>query len=234
MPKSVLIVEDEPLIADDLSFHLSDIGIPQVMISLRYEDAIKKLAEHSFDLVLLDVNLSGDRDGIDVANFINRNNPVPFIFITSYYDQGTIERAKKTNPIAYILKPFNKQDIQVNVEMAFHKIQARVTETSKPEKFFIKDKEGLVSIAPEEIDFVEAFDNYAKVFSGEQSFIISHTLKSIEDKLVLFGFERIHKSYLINFSRISMISEGYAFFNQAKVPIGRAYKSDFMSKIALL
>lgn len=233
MRKSVLIVEDEPLIADDLSFHLEDIGVQEVMIALKYEVAIKKIAEHHFDLVLLDVNLSGERDGIDVANFINRNNPTPFIFITSYYDQSTLERAKKTGPIAYVLKPFNKQDIHVNVEMAFHKIQNE-SKNERPEKFFIKDREGLISISPEEIDYVEAFDNYAKVYSGEQSFIISHTLKSIEDKLTAHGFERVHKSYLVNFSRISMISEGYVFFNELKVPIGRAYKSAFMSKISLL
>ncbi|MEQ9403746.1 MAG: response regulator [Cyclobacteriaceae bacterium] len=233
MNRSVLIVEDEPLIADDLSFHLEDIGVQDVKIALKYDDAIKKISENTFDLVLLDVNLSGDRDGIDIANFINRNNPVPFIFITSYYDSKTLERARKTNPVAYVLKPFNKQDIYVNVEMAFYKIQNERKEP-KPEKFFIKDKEGLISIAPEEIDYVEAFDNYAKVFSGSQSFLISHTLKSIEDKLIPFGFERIHKSYLVNFSRITMISEGYVFFNELRIPIGRAYKADFMSRISLL
>ncbi len=232
MKKSVLIVEDEPLIADDLSFHLQDLGIIDIKISLKYEDALKKLSEHTFDLVLLDVNLSGDKDGIDVARFINRNNQVPFIFVTSYYDSDTLARAKEVNPVAYILKPFNQQDIQVNVEMAFHKIQNG--KQAKPEKFFIKDKEGLVSIDPESIDYVEAFDNYAKIFSGAQAHIISHTLKSIEDKLVAFGFERVHKSYLVNFAKITMISEGYIFFGKIKIPIGRAYKQDFMAKISLL
>ena len=233
MSHAVLIVEDEPLIADDLSFHLEDLGITDISISLKYEDAIKKLAERTFDLVLLDVNLSGDKDGIDVANFIKRNNPVPFIFITSYYDSATLQRARETGPMAYILKPFSKQDIQVNVEMALHKIREGKG-VSKPDKFFSKDNEGLGSIAPTEIDYVEAFDNYAKVFSGNQSYIISHTLKSIEGKLTQHGFERVHKSYLINFDRISMISEGYIFFDDQKIPIGRAYKADFMAKIALL
>lgn len=233
MEKSVLIVEDEPLIADDLSFHLEDMGIKNIQIALKYEAAISKISEHTFDLILLDVNLSGDRDGIDVANFINKNQPVPFIFITSYYDGQTLTRAKETNPIAYILKPFNKQDIHVNIEMALHKMQ-RLEPRETPERFFIKDKEGLISISPEEIDYVEAFDNYAKVFSGNQSFIISHTLKSVEEKLTTYGFDRVHKSYLVNFSRISMISEGYIFFGENKVPIGRVYKTDFMSKISML
>ena len=233
METSVLIVEDEPLIADDLSFHLQDIGIVNVQIALKYEQAIDKISSHTFDLILLDVNLSGERDGIDLANFINKNQPIPFIFVTSYYDEETLARAKEANPIAYILKPFNKQDIHVNIEMALHKLGNK-TPREVSDKFFIKDKDGLISISPDEIDYAEAFDNYAKVFSGEQSFIISHTLKSVEEKLTAFGFERVHKSYLVNFSRISMISEGYIFFGASKVPIGRAYKSDFMSKISML
>ncbi len=233
MNPSVLIVEDEPLIADDLSFHLKDIGISDVQIALKYEQAISKLGEQSFDLLLLDVNLSGERDGVDVARFVRQQSKTPFIFITSYYDQSTLDRVKEVDPVAYILKPFNKQDIQVNVVMALNKLSKK-TEGLKPEKFFIKDKEGLVSIDPEDIDYVEAFDNYAKVFSGNESFIISHTLKSIEEKLLPHGFERVHKSYLVNFSRITLISEGFIYFNQFKVPIGRAYKSEFMSKITTL
>jgi DNA-binding LytR/AlgR family response regulator len=232
MGKSVLIVEDEPLIADDLLFHLEDMGIEKIDVALKYEEARKKITENNFDLALLDVNLSGERDGIDLANFINRQRPLPFIFITSYYDQDTLSRAKQTNPWAYILKPFDKRDVTINVEMAFHKIMLNASQT--PERFFVKGKEGLLPVDPLDIHYVEAFDNYAKVFTEDKSYIISHTLKSIEDKLLPYGFDRVHKSYLINFSKISRISEGYVFFGEAAIPIGRAYKIAFMSKIALL
>lgn len=232
MDKSVLIVEDEPLIADDMSFHLEDMGIKNIEVALKYDEALEKLTRKNFDLALLDVNLSDRRDGIDLANSINRQRKVPFIFVTSYYDEKTINRAKATNPYGYIVKPFDKEEVYVNIEMAFHKIALNKLE--KPERFFVKDKDGLVPIDPLDIWYVEAFDNYAKVFTETQSYIISHTLKSIEGKLLPFGFERVHKSYLINFSKISRICEGYVFFGETTVPIGRAYKSAFMSKIALL
>ncbi|MEO0556270.1 MAG: LytTR family transcriptional regulator DNA-binding domain-containing protein [Bacteroidota bacterium] len=232
MEKSVLVVEDEPLIADDLSFYLKDLGIDHVDVSLKYDDAMDKLTKNSFDLALLDVNLSGEQDGIHLANFINNKLRTPFIFITSYYDRETLERAKKTNPYGYILKPFDKQDIYVNVEMAFHKMTLNAYQ--KPDKFFVKDKEGLTPVDPADILYVEAFDNYAKVFTGDHSYIVSHTLKSIENKLVPFGFDRVHKSYLINFAKISRISEGYIFFGEIAIPIGRAYKTEFLSKLSLL
>ncbi|MEQ8575273.1 MAG: response regulator, partial [Fulvivirga sp.] len=106
MERSVLIVEDEPLIADDLLYHLEDIGISTIEVALKYEEALEKIQNTQFDLALLDVNLSGNRDGIDLANFIKRQQSLPFIFITSYYDQDTLNRAKETDPLAYILKPF--------------------------------------------------------------------------------------------------------------------------------
>ena len=232
MDRKVLIVEDEPLIADDLEFHLNDMGINNIEVALQYNEALNKLSNNSFDLALLDVNLSGDKDGIQLANTINTSHQVPFIFVTSYYDNGTLSRAKRTNPYGYILKPFDKKEIQINVEMAFHKIGLNMT--AKPEKFFIKDKDGMVPISPEDICYVEAFDNYAKVFTTDHSYIISHTLKSIEAKLVPFGFERVHKSYLINLSHITRISDGYVFFGETNLPIGRAYKNVFMSKLNVL
>jgi DNA-binding LytR/AlgR family response regulator len=121
--------------------------------------------------------------------------------------------------------------VTVNIEMAFHKI---ALQQQRPQQFYIRDKEGLLPVKPEEILYVEAFDNYAKVFTPTNSYIVSHTLKSIEDKLVPYGFDRVHKSYLINTEKISRISEGSVFFEEIPIPIGRAYKNIFMSKIALL
>ncbi|TRX58211.1 response regulator transcription factor [Fulvivirga sp. M361] len=231
MQKSVLIVEDEPLIADDLSFHLNDLGIQDVKVSLSYDQAQQQLRTSNFDLVLLDINLSGDKDGIDLAHFINQQRPAPFVFVTSYYDAATLGRAKETDPYGYIVKPFDKQEVYVNVEMAFHKIDLK---NRTPERFFIREKEGIIPIEPADIQYVEAFDNYAKVFTSDQFHIISHTLKSIENKLLPFGFERIHKSYLINFSRLTRISEGHVYFGEKALPIGRAFKTAFMSKLSML
>lgn len=235
MSRSVLIVEDEPLIADDLSFHLQDLGVENVQIALKYETAIEKIASQDFDLLFLDVNLSSDKDGVDVARFAKQSKGVPFIFLTSYFDDETIQRAKELDPIAYLLKPFDKRDIKINVELAFHKQTHTLDKQHAIDpNFFIKDKTGLIAISPKEIRYVEAFDNYAKVFDKSKEHIVSHTLKSIEEKLIDYGFIRIHKSFLVNFSHVTMISEGYVFFGNEKLPIGRAYKSTLMDQISVL
>lgn len=85
-----------------------------------------------------------------------------------------------------------------------------------------------------DIVYVEAFDNYANVFTEKDKFIISHTLKSVEEKLLPFGFIRIHRSYLINFAHVDSLSEGYVFLKGHKVQIGKSYRKDFIEGLSML
>ncbi|WP_370090126.1 LytR/AlgR family response regulator transcription factor [Ekhidna sp.] len=232
MTTHILIVEDEPLIADDLGFHLRDMGIPSVDIALKYEDAINLLSTNSYDLVLLDINLSGEKDGVDLAHFIRSSTKNSFIFITSYYDQGTLERVKEVAPAAFIIKPFDAVDIQVNVSLALSK--SSQTSSINKNQFFVKDGSKMIAVNANDIDFVEGFDNYSKVHIDENEYILSHTLKSVEEKLPPQMFVRIHKSYIINLTQITMIQEGHVFVKQKHLPIGRAFKKTFMDRISLL
>lgn len=230
MDKKVLIVEDEPLIAKDLSFILEDMGIKATEIAMSYEDAIEILTENTFDLVLLDVNLSSDKDGIDLAKEINEHHKTPFIFITSYYNSSTVDRAKVTNPLAYLLKPFNQHDIRINVEMALYK-----SDHSKEESvLYIREQKGTIQLDLENIKFLEAQDNYTKVVCRDKELIISQTLKSILSKIPEADFVRTHKSYAARIDHISMIKGGYAFIGDDKIPIGRSYKSEFQERISIL
>src|SRR6187402_3834344 len=98
----ILVIEDELIIAEDMCNMLSNMGYGIVGNAMDYDEAIGFLEAEKPDLVLLDVNLGGKKDGIDLAEVINANYEVPFIFTTSYSDSVTLERAKKTNPINYL------------------------------------------------------------------------------------------------------------------------------------
>ncbi|MGK4567487.1 response regulator [Flavobacterium sp. 3HN19-14] len=125
----ILVVEDELIIAEDMCNVLSNMGYGVVGNAMDYEEAIAFLDAEKPDLILLDVNLNGKKDGIDLAEIINQNYEVPFIFTTSYSDAVTLERAKKTNPINYLVKPFKKEQLFTAIEMAFH----RLDNPAKPE-----------------------------------------------------------------------------------------------------
>jgi len=107
----ILIVEDELIIAEDMSNMLSNMGYTIVGIAMDFEEAITLLNEDKPDLILLDVNLGGKKDGINLAEEINLTYNIPFIFTTSYSDTATLERAKKTNPVNYLVKPFKSEQL---------------------------------------------------------------------------------------------------------------------------
>ncbi len=114
----VLIVEDEPLIAENIAMYLNNNDFIVSGIAYDDEEALTELKDNPPDAVLLDVNLESGRDGIDIAEYINNNNRIPFIFLTSYSDRTILDRAKRTNPAGYIVKPFNEQTLYTTLEIA--------------------------------------------------------------------------------------------------------------------
>ena len=114
----VLIVEDEPLIAENIAMYLNNNDFSVSGIAYDDDEALKELETNPPDAVLLDVNLESAKDGISIGEYINENNRIPFIYLTSYSDKKTLERAKKTNPAGYIVKPFNEQTLYTTLEIA--------------------------------------------------------------------------------------------------------------------
>ena len=114
------VVEDEIIVADTIARVLQKLGYTVLEPAITYTEALELLEQQSPDLVLLDINLSGSKDGIDLAWKIKEDYDMPFIFLTSQADTQTIARAKELNPPAYLVKPFNKDDLFASIEIALH------------------------------------------------------------------------------------------------------------------
>jgi two-component system, response regulator PdtaR len=102
----IFIVEDEIILANDLKQRLEKLGYVVVGIAGNGKDAIKKTEELDPDLILMDIVLRGDLDGIEIAQKIREIYDIPFIYLTSYYDDEILKRAKNTYPYGYITKPY--------------------------------------------------------------------------------------------------------------------------------
>ena len=123
---SILIVEDDPLIAEDISGHLQALNFSVAGIFHTAETALGGIERHRPDAVLLDIHLGDGPDGISVAHEINNRWDIPFVFLTSYADRRTIEEVKKTIPAGYLVKPFNENDLLASLEIAvFNHMQRR-------------------------------------------------------------------------------------------------------------
>src|SRR5688500_6194220 len=120
MAAKILITEDEVIIAEDIAACLEELGYEVCAIDSGI-DTIGMVRETKPDLVLLDINIKGERDGIETAQLIKEEFGIPFIFLTAYADQQTIDRAKTTEPYGFIVKPFDEKDLRSAIEIALYK-----------------------------------------------------------------------------------------------------------------
>jgi DNA-binding response OmpR family regulator len=123
-PSTILIVEDQGVIAEELSHRLRRMGFVVSGVANTADDAIRQAEAQNPDLVVMDITLTGDRDGIHAADQIKRNLGIPVIFLTAVSDHVTIRRAEATEPGCFILKPFYDRELAVNIEIALYKARA--------------------------------------------------------------------------------------------------------------
>ena len=121
MDINVLIIEDEAIVAQDIESTLLDLGYSVAGIIHRSDKAIDYLSFHNPDLVLCDISIKGEKDGIEVAQIVRQRKNIPFIFLTSFADRDTLSRAKKVLPYGYIVKPFDEKDLLSAIEVALFK-----------------------------------------------------------------------------------------------------------------
>jgi PAS domain S-box-containing protein len=121
---TILIVEDEAIIAADLAGKLGRLGYIISGSTGFGEEAVNQARDQRPDLVLMDIRLAGNMDGIEAAEIIRREMDLPVIFLTAHSDRSTLERAKLSEPFGYILKPFEERELATNIEMALYKHQA--------------------------------------------------------------------------------------------------------------
>lgn len=120
-PSRILIVEDEVLFAEDLQQQVTDLGHQVVATVIAGEEVLQACAETGPDLVLMDIRLHGAMDGITAAEQLRAHFDLPVIYVTGYADDAVLERARKTEPLGYLVKPLRRLTLRVTLEMALHK-----------------------------------------------------------------------------------------------------------------
>ncbi len=117
----ILIVEDETIVALEIQKALESFDYEVTDIATDYESALLSVEENSPDIILMDINLGEDKDGIDIAKEIQNSYNIPIIFTTAYSDEETINRAIRTNPISYLIKPFKREELKSNILLGLYK-----------------------------------------------------------------------------------------------------------------
>ena len=175
----VLIVEDEPVIAENISMYLDNNDFEVSGIAYDSAEANEQLQSNTPDAAILDVNLESDEDGIDIASSINQKYQIPFLFLTSYSDKETLERAKKVKPSGYIVKPFNEKTLLASLEIAISNFTAEKNHSLPPLNHDKLNYYLLSPISEREFELVQQlYEGITNTQIADKLFISVNTVKT--------------------------------------------------------
>jgi len=234
----ILIAEDDPVVAKNLSITLEDRGYDILGISESGEELLQKVISQSPDLVIMDINLAGIMDGVEVTSLLKNKTNIPVLYLTSDRDRATLERAKLTNPDGYLIKPFDEDELVSAIEIAVHR--HHVAEPTKESAIineshlFVKVRNRLEKVRFEEVRYLEANDIYSKLVTPQNKYVLSYSLKQLESRLPKSTFIRVHRSYMINVDHIDAIEDNYIIISDENIPIGKTYRDELMKRVSII
>jgi len=243
-PIKILVVEDEMIIGAKVSMFLTELGYEVTGIIPRAEEALLQLNENKPDIALLDIQLKGNMDGIALAQVLHQEYHIPVIFLTANSDDATFSRAKEAKPFAFLAKPFKKMDLQRALELTISlmanqpprtEIKGESPEEETPyilsDRIFVRNKDRMVKILFEDIHYIEAERNYCRIFTKTKEYLLTMPMKSLEDQLPSTLFQRIHRSYIVNLTKVDEVDENSVFIGAKSLPLSKSLREEFMMRI---
>lgn len=244
----ILIVEDEPIIALDLSTGLQQFGYTIVGIAEDAMTAIQIFTSNDVDIVLMDIHLQGEKDGVTTAGQLQKIRPVPVIYLTSYTDSATVQRVKQTFPAAFLSKPYTVANVQVAIELALHNLTAGKAAGKKPDHppeaganpenlfqwndhIFVKVNYRFIKIPLSAILYLVAENNYIHLVTRDKKHLLRLSLQQFMGKITDDKLVRIHRSYVIHLDAIQSFTEQEVTAGADTLPIGRQYRDAFLQRL---
>lgn len=218
----ILIVEDEVLIAEDLSDLLRSFGINEIDMAHDKPSALNKIEEFQPDLILLDIRMESELTGIQIAEIINTQYKKPFIFITAHSDMQMLQTILKTIPAGYITKPIKKADLYANVLLVSEKLKLQ-----SPKQIMIKDGTKNVLIDFNDLLYIESEGNYIVIHTTHKKHALRQNMDSIMAQLDNDIFYRVQRSYVVNIKKVSSYTRKDLTINGIVIPISKNVIDDF-------
>ncbi|MCL6259407.1 response regulator [Aquiflexum sp. TKW24L] len=230
----ILIVEDDMIIAANIGLQLSNLGYEVTGLESRGEDAVHHAIENNPDIILMDIQLKGKINGIEAAKAIKKLIDIPVIYLTANVDDATFSNAKETHPFAFISKPFNKLDLERTIALVEDKIKEKHQDILsndtlveyQEDRIFIRNQNKFIKVLLDEILYIEAERNYCNIFLSNLTYLIVSPLSKLCEKMDQRNFVRIHRSYVVNFSKLDAVSDSHVEIQGKLIPIGKQFKED--------
>jgi DNA-binding LytR/AlgR family response regulator len=234
----VLLVEDDPIIGRDTKKILEFLGYSVFGPFAKAEDGLKESEKIAFNILVLDIELKGKMNGIELSEKINGSNPLPTVFITGLLDENTKSSAINAGASAFLNKPFNERNLVNAIEMALQKPIAKPEKAEKAEKnigsFFVKVNKRYLRIDLDEIDFLEASGHYMVIHSGNTQYSTSSSMSSFLNKNKSETFFQTHRSYIVNMAKVKDFDDTHIYFGDKMVPISKSNQKEFKNKLSII
>lgn len=231
----IAVVEDEIIIADNICESLESLGYNVLEPAISFTEGKELIDNEQPDIVILDINLSGKKDGVDLALYIKEIYDLPFIFLTAHADKATVERAKIANPPAYLVKPFTKEELYSSIEVTLFNYQQNKIENQKSSEkqfVYIKQKNVFLKLKYEHILFLKSDHVYIEIVTLQNDkYVIREGLSDFEAKLN-DDFVRIHRSYVVNSKHIDLVEATSIKVLTHDLPLSKQYRPILLEKIA--
>ncbi len=241
-PLKIGIVEDDLIVGKTIYVMLQQMGYKPVKAVRNYNDALKMLSNESPDLLLIDIILDSEKDGIQLADTVNKEFGIPFIFLTANSDTATVNRAKEVKPYAYLVKPFYENDLYSSIEIAFNNFnqQKKLTDSAVQStaklagSIFIKEGTVFNKVELSDIIYLESDHVYLNIYTSQKQYIVRSKLEDFVADYSSEPFLRIHRSYAIHLKHLESINELSVEVKGKEIPLSQNYRQQLMEKISSL
>ncbi len=227
---SILVVEDDPAVALEMEMIISVLGYRYLGNARSSVQAIKAMEKEKPDLILMDIAIEGDIDGITLAESINSIG-IPIIFITGIEDPSFFERAQKIPHSAYLVKPFHSLTLRSAIINALPKSKNSYNNPDDKKGLLLKSGNRFYKVLLDDILFINVEGNYCYFFTKEKKFVLKLSMKKVLKKINEHKiFLKIHRNYVIHKQAITNFNskDGTISVNGNNVPVGRIYREKVM------
>ncbi len=232
----IVVVEDEILIAESLRMMLENLGYEVPAIFNSGSEAIKNFRPGFADIVIMDIELANNTNGIDTAIELKKICDPPIIFITNNTDERIRKKAiYETSALHYVTKPFTKLDISIAIDLTLKLSGDKETTSKNTSEFshmmndciFVKDGSSFKKIMISDIRFLKAEGSYCNLYYNDSNILFSENLSFLEGRLSFAkSLLRVHRSYIINVNYIKKIQDNRLWVDDEEIPIGITYKKE--------
>ncbi len=231
----IMILEDDPLIAENIRMNLAELGYDALEPVATKKEAIQQLNTDPPDFAILDININGKMEGIEIGEFIHKQLNIPFIYLTGNSDKDSIFKASATHPQSYLIKPFATHDLYSAIQISianFYAVKENEDVNVLPESIFVKVGNKYTKVQLHDVYFLKSDDKYLEVVTTSGNYFIRTTMESMLQSLKGRNFIRVHRSYSINMRHLKEVNGEYITVGDTKIPVGRVYRDDILKIIS--